>query len=370
MASKQPITITRAELYERLWQTPIGELAKELGISTRRLTAICGQLKLTWPEQDYWTRKPSAAIPPLATGDPSIRNSVTITSAAASLDAGAKPVSYSAHSSDKRAGTNKGRSGHHPIVASWIAEHDDGIRRARLGMGGFFSGEFSRLDRRKHRLLSKIFRAAEAQGLRVVSEVPNRFHFEYLQQKIVCRLREAQKRVPPSAFRSYSSFELKPNGKLRFLIEHFFPSDTPIIREWSEKTCGPLEERVAEIAAALAQAGPALARRQREKEEAGRKAYEAERSRQREQALQKQEQQRILALIRLTRQYERAVLARRFLRALERGTPDLTVRVGDRAIADWLKWAHSQIDALDPLKRGAKLVFDAIDSGPGRAAKE
>ena len=51
MAS-DPITLTRKELYEKVWSQPVHKLAKEYGISDVGLKKICERLTGTAPTHD------------------------------------------------------------------------------------------------------------------------------------------------------------------------------------------------------------------------------------------------------------------------------------------------------------------------------
>lgn len=56
MRNEHKIVIKRAELYERVWQTPARQLAKEYELSDARLTVICRQLKVPKPAPGYWAK--------------------------------------------------------------------------------------------------------------------------------------------------------------------------------------------------------------------------------------------------------------------------------------------------------------------------
>lgn len=56
MRNEHKIVIKREELYERAWQTPARQLAKEYELSDARLTAICRLLKVPKPPIGYWTK--------------------------------------------------------------------------------------------------------------------------------------------------------------------------------------------------------------------------------------------------------------------------------------------------------------------------
>lgn len=74
----EPVTFTREQLYELVWQKPVSRLAEEYAISNVGLAKICGRARVPTPPRGYWAlleagRAP--ARPPLPNGPsaPSIR---------------------------------------------------------------------------------------------------------------------------------------------------------------------------------------------------------------------------------------------------------------------------------------------------------
>jgi hypothetical protein len=53
---KQKITISREELYKRVWETPMIKLAKEFGLSDNSLAKICKKLNVPKPKVGYWSK--------------------------------------------------------------------------------------------------------------------------------------------------------------------------------------------------------------------------------------------------------------------------------------------------------------------------
>jgi hypothetical protein len=51
------ITLTRQELYERVWTTPVEALATELGLSGRGLGKLCARYDIPVPPRGYWAKK-------------------------------------------------------------------------------------------------------------------------------------------------------------------------------------------------------------------------------------------------------------------------------------------------------------------------
>ena len=50
------INLTRAELYERVWSTPMQKLAKEFGLSDVGLAKLCRRDEIPLPGRGYWAR--------------------------------------------------------------------------------------------------------------------------------------------------------------------------------------------------------------------------------------------------------------------------------------------------------------------------
>jgi hypothetical protein len=55
--SKTRIRLTRAELYEKVWATPMRTLSQEFGMSDVGLAKVCRKHKFPVPPVGYWRRK-------------------------------------------------------------------------------------------------------------------------------------------------------------------------------------------------------------------------------------------------------------------------------------------------------------------------
>src|SRR5262245_7676149 len=51
------LILTRQQLYDRAWTTPIDNLAKELGLSGRGLGKLCARHNIPVPPRGYWAKK-------------------------------------------------------------------------------------------------------------------------------------------------------------------------------------------------------------------------------------------------------------------------------------------------------------------------
>ncbi|MFO7860600.1 MAG: hypothetical protein R6U41_05185, partial [Desulfosalsimonas sp.] len=50
-------TISRLELYKRVWETPVTRLAKEYGLSDVGFAKICKKYNIPRPPRGYWAQK-------------------------------------------------------------------------------------------------------------------------------------------------------------------------------------------------------------------------------------------------------------------------------------------------------------------------
>jgi hypothetical protein len=133
-----------------------------------------------------------------------------------------------------------------------------------------------------------------------------------------------------------------------------------IRREWSEKTCCPLEQQVPDIVKELLRAGPALVRMRREREDEAQRDREADLRRRHDEAIRQADRNLVRTLVEQAERFQIATLLKQFLDDLEAQTADVSAIVADRSIAEWLAWARSQWEVLCPLQRGAAAVFDVI----------
>ena len=61
------VSLSREELYQKVWSKPVGSVARELGISGRGLARICIRFEIPVPPRAYWAKlaagKPAPEIP-------------------------------------------------------------------------------------------------------------------------------------------------------------------------------------------------------------------------------------------------------------------------------------------------------------------
>ena len=97
------MTLTRQQLYDRAWTTPLDSLARELGLSGRGLGKRCARYNIPVPPRGYWAKKAAGKrvsrplLPP--------------------LDVPSQPKIYFTVSSPAVDAVDKQESGEHPLVA-------------------------------------------------------------------------------------------------------------------------------------------------------------------------------------------------------------------------------------------------------------
>ena len=56
MTCEAPITVTREDLYEKVWTTPLSRLAPQFGLSDTGLKKICARMQIPTPSRGYWNK--------------------------------------------------------------------------------------------------------------------------------------------------------------------------------------------------------------------------------------------------------------------------------------------------------------------------
>lgn len=377
---KSPTTVSREELYKQVWETPMSRLAQAYGISGNGLAKVCNRLKIPYPPRGYWAKKaagkkvvqyrlpereegtPQSAlikpIPPPAP-PPEVPAEVRQRVEAAKSDVGSVTVS-----------TRLARP--HPAVAAWLAEREEQRARARRERDPWLRRmaplDWTEGERRRHRILDALFKAAERQGIRV--KQPDRFtvYFEASGERIDFKLRERQKQVrtpktPDELKRLLPGEkawrqELQPTGILSFSIETYLP--TLPRRVWSDAADRPLEEQLGEVLAGLLLAGPLLVQQRREREEAEQRRWEEERRRHEAAERKRLEDNRWRRFAELAARWQQADEVRRFLAALERHPAAAGSLANGDSISDWLAWAHTRLAAFDPMAAGPAGAFEDL----------
>lgn len=367
---------TRQELYELVWREPIEKLAPKFGLSDRGLGKLCERHAIPTPPRGYWARKQAGQKPPKAplialAGERPLGPIASFRTKRDAQPDAADPLLAFFHAQCAEIGAipvAKTLRNPHPMIGRWIEE--DKRRRAQHAKWG---GAFLALDpdtpleRRRLRLLSALYQALEARGVRIHCAEPSRtVTLRHGSDELRFTLREyvQQKRRPVSeserahdwAARAYR-VEQTPSGRLRGKIDTYLT--TPIPSAWTETEEKPFESLLGEIAAAiLASFADAQGRRdaREEIERRQREAREAERQREAE---REAERARVKALCDRAGAWRAAADLRAFIGAVEAAIAAGRLNAPPDEFQSWSAWARAKADALDPLIAG-----DALQTGP------
>jgi hypothetical protein len=174
--NQEPIEISREDLYERVWSTPINHLAEIFGVSGSYLARVCGALNVPRPPAGYWQKK--------AVGKAGPRPELPVALPGDQLSWGkdkslAVPVKVRTRRERDGAVATRTRAGRHPML-SGVEEHfrksrkvEDGefLRPYKLLLPDIVASEASLV--RALDLASEIYAALERKGHRVLFAPPD-----------------------------------------------------------------------------------------------------------------------------------------------------------------------------------------------------
>ena len=376
--ARSPVTLTRQQLYDQVWTTPMSRLGARYGISGNGLAKVCRRLDVPYPPRGYWARKAAgkkvsqARLPPPRTRTPL---QATISPSLPAPPPPTLPQELADGLAAARALTAdlavpKRLPRPHPIVAAWIDERERLRTRRYPGSDyGYVPPDFSPIERRRHRILSVLFTALERHGgytakvdarggmLVEVDGEPAHFSINEKYRQVRRPLTDEEKQRGFNPKRPWRQ-ETHASGLLQLSIET--PLHPALVRSWIDTPEQSLEWQLPGIAAVFIAAAPILRERRRRNEEAERRRHEEEMRRYEEARRRRQEANRLRGFLELATRWKEAEAGRLFLDALAERTEDMRQPVGDRTLGEWLAWARERLAAFDPLQIGAEAVFETV----------
>lgn len=378
--SKKPVRLMRDELHRLVWETPMSRLAAQYGISGNGLAKICKRLNIPYPPRGYWAKKAagkkviSKNLPPPSDDTP-LEVTIAPTPAQSKPDVLAPEVGEifnAARSRAERTPVPQRLTSPHPIIASWLADHDRRKQEARRERNpwaiNMMAKDFTNSDRRQHRILSALFKELERQGGKVKDESGRQLLVEMNGEPIVFQIREKQKQIRRpltedekrgrlASDKNWTQ-ELKPTGKLVFTIKTWLQSG--LRTEWLETDVRSMEMMLPEIVATFVAAGPLLVKQRRQREEEERQRQIAERERYEEQQRRKLDDNRWRRFVEIAHQRRDAEIARAFVAQLERLEYDEDEEVAGSRLREWIAWAEEHARLTDPLNHGLDGIFASV----------
>lgn len=399
--SHGPVSLSRAELYEQVWATPIVQLAKRYGLSDVGLAKACKRHRIPRPSLGYWAKQAvgrAPAQPPLPTvTDPKLQVVVL----AQQPKRAPKPILPG----DTAAPIAAPQAFKDPeIVALWerfCLEHPEvrvpaalrsplpvvattlsGLKRSVQERQRFRPGvrnepygprstdgkacldvcvgrdRFERAMRFMDTLL-KTFIACGFQLQVFRDNYSQDTRLDVLGERFRLKLNEPSKKVPHTptpedleAHEKYGTRIPKTHHEpgCQFCLTLSGDLVNQPIRSWSDGAVRLVDEMIPEIVRGILEHVEDMrARKEASARVARQQAVEAQRRHQEEQR-RKEAQARVDSMILEVEAWERAGRVRRYLRALERTALQQNGRIDPGSEMDrWLEWAHAVADRIDPL---------------------
>jgi hypothetical protein len=353
------IRLTRAELYEKAWATPVRTLAKGFGMSDVGLAKICRKHDIPVPPLGYWRKTETGheAVPPplppakngLETLDIYVRERLTPELARLAAEPApeiAIPPELShalvvrtekllaqGRETDKKLIVPK-----NGVVPHLLVSREQIPRSLRI-MNAFF---LALEERGQSVSWSKEEEAALT--LAVDGEMV-RFCLLEITESVRHVLTPDEQKHPWMA----PKWDYKLTGKLQFRVDNL-PYSAGVRRTWSDGKCQRLEKCIGDFIIGLRVAAAAIKKNRQETEERERR-WEEERKQKEEQRRKAAEHKRKAEFVtELMRNREEAENVRTFVKALAESAGKLELSSEEKGdIQQVVDWTTKYADFLDPL---------------------
>ncbi|MCZ8096467.1 MAG: hypothetical protein O9972_00970 [Burkholderiales bacterium] len=358
----------------------MSRLAEDYGISGNGLAKICDREDIPYPPRGFWAQRAAGKKPKQAPLPKSSRASpITIRPTPMPAPPMALPQEVQ-RAVDKVLAAEATLKVQdrllrpHAVIASWLAEHEDTLRKARSERDPwrrdlFRPKDFTAVDRRRHRILDALFKAIERHGGKATEGERRTLFVETLGEKVEVQLREKQRqqRRPltdderrwRTAGANGWSQELVPTGFLVLEIKTWqWPQGLP--RQWLETERQSMEDMLPGILATFMAAGPLLVemRRKREAEEHERQV--AEQRRRDEERRRKRDKNQWRRFTEMAHAWQDLAAVRDFLAALRAMPTTPGGEIDGKTIEEWMAWAEDWLRRADPAAEGLESVFGQI----------
>lgn len=379
------MTLTREDLYSRVWKEPMAKVAARLGLSTVQLERVCETLDVPYPFSGYWTssatsqrknrplRDAKAGTPmSLEMERPTPRRKSTRKAAPGPAAPAVENKGKVVQPSEPSALAVRPLGKLHPFIEARNADE----RRSNELWGGAYklpTRRVTTVEKRRRVIENLLLKSAEKAGHK--AELVNRsFHqirIVVAGQPISYMLREryTQKRrlltpeelKDPENIRSGRKW-VQPQimtGELRLIAE---ASSAWAKAEWQDKPSLPLEDQMGEIIKGLeslsVKASEALARRREEE----RKQWEEQALRREAEQETRRDSEQWARLRDLAVRSEEAQRMTSFLADLrgQLSPSDLTPEV-----EDWFNWAGRWAQDWDPRSAGTLAILADVRAWNG-----
>jgi hypothetical protein len=383
----EPKNISRAELYNQVWEIPMQKLSRQYGLSDVGLAKIFKRHDIPRPPRGYWAMKAAGYKVkrlPLPAGEditieiapnPHTENAYklkdSLSQASPSLEVDEEPIVVPDRLSSP-----------HPLVRQ-SSEILSGLQANDVGLlnppnKGCLDIVVSKDSlRRALRIMDTTIKALEKRGHSVyLSEGRTRTKILDvlisfgISEKLATRKKRPEEHNLDGPYRFGHSMlvdERVPSGNLSLTIheaEDFYIYGCQ--KNWGDGKKAKIENRIGSFIDGLVTV--AVAKKERDKERAEEERRRAERQRQLEEERRRraelrqkylEEEARVKNLISEAQNWKRSLILREYLTEIERraGAGEVSFTL-EKPLAEWLKWARDQADRLDPLTPSPPSILD------------
>lgn len=373
---KKHFSVTRAELYERIWTQPVVQIAKEYGLSDVGLRKKCKKFKIPLPPLGYWQKKqfgkPILERPPLPfyEGEDEIKFEIEEEKEPEVLELddplvieGQKMIAFE-QLEENKIKVPESLISPHPLVIQ-TQEILNGIKPSD------YAGKCLDIDvgqnsiSRALRIMDALIKAHESKGFKVSINKDNSreyvhyktcvqvfgktFEFglkEHTTRKLkVFTKEELKERAKYSWLRDRVEYVWEHNGKFTLAIKGWgFPCG---FREnWSDAERTKVEDRLNNFISELIKAAVKIRSDEIKKKREEQERLERERQRAEKERLRKEEEARIEELYNEVTDWHMAEYIRAYIKALKDKHGEITP---GSELEKWTTWANKQADRLDSL---------------------
>ncbi len=385
-SGKKAVSLTRAELYELVWKTPMNKLAANYGVSGNGLAKICDRLEVPYPPRGYWAKvaaKKPVIVKRLAPASENTLSSVVITPTEKFVTLpqveGASPTT--ADQKLVRVDVQERLANPHPIISKWHLEHkrdrqaylaakakDAQARRLNPWEYPTYNKEvraYTDCDRRQHRILDALFKAAEKAGGKVGADENGLPHFIFNDEKFEFRITQhaARSSVAKSekiAAGDDAGTSSKSTSEPELQISITTYIDTGARRSWRDGKRRTLEQQLPEFLQTVIQCAPLLAERHRKQEEEHRRWEEQRRRREERERREKLEGNRWKRLCAISDRWATWQRVGQLVAQLEAGALAEKDAPPNAEVVKWLSWAKEQLKERNPIALGASEIFKFV----------
>lgn len=358
--TNQPVSeLTRQQLYELVWATPLSKLATRYGLSDVGLAKLCRRHNVPIPYRGYWARVSSGQTPsriPMPKGDDVSISLVPVQTEAESPRDEEIEVAIAKST----------RFSSEDVVSASLDELHPAVRRVKSLLSKAKADEYGRLavDPKKNPaawvapaslaralcVLDAIAKGAVRRGHKLIDESASLclevdrqrigFHIEEPSQRHDVSAEEIAQLRKKSPYAYIRDYRYEPTGVLILKVDPWISSNHQVRRQWRDTKHQRIETGISEFFASVA--AMAIYMRRDAEERAIQKARWDH-----EQKLRNEAESAARQLKDLAERHDHVEKLRRVLAEMERRGIDMSPAVA--GFPDWRSWAEAYIAQQDPL---------------------